>query len=386
MGPDAKATLTPGVRRQRDGGFIVFDECDELKDALLGFVEFSLTKRRLRDMKLEPPKKGSHKPTIVKWMTEELVPSLRREAARYARLGDVESQRRARSLKSLVDDALVVANEIPEDNWIRDHSNDFVPFSYKPVQIAPYAGRYLWGHTGKTLLMSATIISPEEMAGTLGLDYEWSVVQVPMRFPVENRQIIVAPVVEMKGGEKVGKESGQWEQMAVSVGKVIERHPGERVLVHTVSYGLAKFLMERVHVSGRKKLTYSNSADREGVLARFRETVGGVLFAPSFERGIDLADDDCRVVVVAKVPFPNLGDPRVSALMHTPGGSESYSVETIRTLVQMTGRGVRHMDDWCVSYILDKQFVTNILKRHERLLPRWWRDALVQNFPVRQLV
>jgi len=104
------------------------------------------------------------------------------------------------------------------------------------------------------------------------------------------------------------------------------------------------------------------------------------------DRGVDLAQEACRVVVVMKVPFPNLGDRQTSERLRMNDGDAWYAVQTIRTLVQMTGRGVRSADDWCVSYILDRQFTHNTLRKHKFLLPVWWREALDTRFPVKTLL
>lgn len=56
---------------------------------------------------------------------------------------------------------------------------------------------------------------------------------------------------------------------------------------------------------------------------------------------------------------------------------EALIAETARTVVQMTGRGVRGSEDWCVSYVLDRQFMRWWNGEGKRLLPRWWRDAMV---------
>ena len=50
-------------------------------------------------------------------------------------------------------------------------------------------------------------------------------------------------------------------------------------------------------------------------------------------------------------------------------------METVRSLVQMTGRGMRHEDDWCISYILDRQFTSNVWKKRH-LIPDWWQTSL----------
>jgi Rad3-related DNA helicase len=56
-----------------------------------------------------------------------------------------------------------------------------------------------------------------------------------------------------------------------------------------------------------------------------------------------------------KIPFPNLGDElvlRKSKLFPT-----WYNSETSNVVIQSIGRGNRHKDDYCTTYILDGNFV-----------------------------
>lgn len=377
----------PGSRKQGYGGLLIVDECDLMKNALYGYIEFAVTDRRARDLGLTVPKKGSHKSTISRWMMEEFVPAAVKRRNEEMSVGSVESMRRARGFGQLIQQAQDIAGDVEGDNWIRDNSNDRVPLSMKPIKVDAYAPELVWSHTGRVVMMSATIISPEEMADTLGVHAEYRTVQVPMRFPVKNREIIAAPVADMRGGEAKGKETGAWDDMVLAIANISDMHPGDKILVHTVSYALAKHIMLRLrHAVDRELFSYMHAGERDDALSRFRASTSGIMVASSLDRGIDLADDDCRVVVVAKVPFPNLGDPQVSALLHAPGGEETYAVETVRTLVQMTGRGVRHMKDRCTTYVLDAQFTRNILRRHRNLLPGWWRDALNTGFNTNLLL
>jgi Rad3-related DNA helicase len=90
---------------------------------------------------------------------------------------------------------------------------------------------------------------------------------------------------------------------------------------------------------------------------------------------VDFSGDDCRVVIIAKVPFPNLVDPQVSARLYSSGGNNWYRMATIRTIVQMTGRGMRSAGDWCRNYVLDKQF-NKLWNESRNMIPRWWKDAV----------
>jgi Rad3-related DNA helicase len=40
---------------------------------------------------------------------------------------------------------------------------------------------------------------------------------------------------------------------------------------------------------------------------------------------------------------------------------------------------MRSADDYCESYILDKNFLDNVWRRNRNLIPQWWADALVWN-------
>jgi Rad3-related DNA helicase len=128
-------------------------------------------------------------------------------------------------------------------------------------------------------------------------------------------------------------------------------------------------------LAGRELHAYLSAKDRDDAVQAFKAR-GGVLLAPSLDRGIDLPDGLCRVVVVCKLPYPSLGDRRVSARLHRPGGQLWYSAQVARSLVQMTGRGVRHEGDWCVAWVLDRQFPVFYRKWGRKLLPAWWVGAI----------
>ena len=360
-----------------DKAFTILDECDTLEQVLMGYVEFRVGDRTLKKLKLTAPKKGSHHPTIIKWITDELKPKVMRGVAELAGTrnlwGDVSHQRELNGMKRLLSDIETILTLGEDgDNWVRD--NDAGPLVLKPIKVDLYGQGALWRHADRWLCMSATIISPDQMADSLGIpDEDWEVVRVPMTFPVENRPIYQIPVASMTFKEKETSEPA----MAEGVLKVVEMHPGERVLVHAVSYHLAKTISDflKMH-SNRVVVTYTNAGEKESALRRYRETEGAVLVASSMDRGVDLKGDDCRVVIIAKIPYPSLKDPQVSKRMHMPGGEEWYSVQTVRTIVQMTGRGVRSKTDWAKTYILDAQFGMNVYKRNKMLFPKWWRDAV----------
>lgn len=368
-----------------DKAFSIIDECDVLEQVLMGYVEFRVGDRMLKDLKLSAPKKGSHYPTIIRWVEDELKPRVAQARAQLMGTrnlwGDVAQQRKINGYTRVLGgvENLLRMNDDEGANFVRD--NDAGPLVLKPIKVDLYGRDVLWRHSEKWLLMSATIISPDQMADSLGLGDDWAVVQVPMTFPVENRPIYQIPVASMTYKEREESEP----LMCEGVVEVVNRHPGERVLVHAVSYHLADVLSRALmQKTNRKVVTYKSAQDKDKALREYRSTEGAVLVASSMDRGVDLKGDDCRVVVIAKVPYPSLKDPQVSRRMHMPGGEEWYAVQTVRTIVQMTGRGVRSKTDWAKTYVLDAQFGTNVYRRSKMLFPKWWRDA-VQFVPYHHL-
>jgi Rad3-related DNA helicase len=373
------------------GGFagrdlVVVDEADVLEQELMRFVQFEISDRKLASLKVTPPKKGSHMSTIFNWMRTDLTPALSAQLATMKRSNAARSDnprvvREYQSTNRLLADVIRVCDGV-SDGWVRD--NNAGQLVLKPVRVDQFGAKQLWGHANQWVCMSATIISPDEMAETLGLNeagLNWGVVRVPMTFDVDNRVIRVAGVANMVNREK----ETEWPKMVAAVRNVLALHPDERILVHTVSYQLAEYLKQKLTGTGRLLVTYPTTAAKNQAIAKFRATPNSVMLAPSLDRGVDFKDDDCRVVVVAKVPFPNLGDTQVSARLHAPGGKMWYAVQTVRSLVQMTGRGVRSETDWCVTYILDRQFTSNVWKNNRKLFPAWWREAVDMTFPKSKL-
>jgi len=365
---------------------VIADECDRLEGTLMGFVELRIGKRVVKECGLVPPKPRCHKPTLVKWLME-FSDAVTRLAKTYT---EPKEQRKLRALgkecrfvaEELVAD--IEANASGEDvgKWLRDY-DDYAALILKPVSIKRYGEKYLWQHGKRWLLMSASIISDAEMADSLGLDGDWELVRVPMTFPVENRRIIMAPVANV-----IYKDGGMdiaIPRLVQAIKAILTRHPGERVLVHAVSYSLAQRLVDGLKGTNRPVLTYRRSVDRASTLTRYLSTPGAVLVAPSMERGVDLPGDACRVQVVAKVPFPNLKDRQISAHMYLPNGQLWYDVQAMRDLVQMTGRAVRSETDTCKTYILDQMF-TKLWNRNKYLFPAWWSEAVDTRFPIRELL
>lgn len=370
-----------GGRKSPFGGreLVVADECDLLEDELLGYVELRLGQGYVDQMGLEVPKKGSHMTTIRGWLREDVSPGLV-ALAKATGTRDLEARRKRRRVEQMIEDVARVLDR--EDGWVRDGDEEGARTGnglvLKPVSVEDVGDRYLWQHAERWLCMSGTIVSAETMAESLGLEeagIEWGVVEMPMLFPVENRRVKYVPVATMtrKGLEA---DEGGVDRVMDAVWQVVTRHEGENVLVHTHTYKLADQVTGYLRAKGVTAIEYKGARDREDALARFRSE-GGVLVAPSMDRGVDLPGDLCRVQVIVKVPMASLGSRQVSERLRQPGGDAWYLANTVRSLMQMTGRAVRGMDDWAVCYVLDAHFGKVLGDGKRRgMWPQWWLDGL----------
>jgi ATP-dependent DNA helicase DinG len=366
---------------------VTIDECDTLESIVMGTYEMYVSEKMMGEMGVEPLIKGARKPRMIRWL-EEFAIALQQEIVRtkqamVARPNEVTLIRGLTRLQARIDLTATVIRDLEAggesaDNWVRDYRDGKKDLILKPVQVHDQARELLWdrgGNDTKWLLMSGTIISSEEMAASLGMPEDaWELVRVANTFPVERRPIVLRATADMS--RKGGREA--WELALTELTRIVDMHADESILVHAVSYPLSTFLADGLKAAGVKRvLTYTNSQDRGDVIRKFKELDGGgVIVAPSMDRGIDLPGDLCRVQVVAKIPFPYLGDRQVSERMRLPGGQSWYSVATARVLVQMTGRGMRSEDDRCATYVLDRQF-GRWWKDGKKLLPKWWQEAIV---------
>jgi len=376
-------------------GLVTIDECDELEGVLVGQAGLTVTPWAAKQYGLKLPKKGAHGPTVVRWLEDAAMDVggwAKTNARRYGR--DVDGMRKVRRALRLADEMKFVAGDMDDepDEWIRDYSDQDERLILKPVRVGRYAQEKLWRHGERWLCMSATILNPQQWADDVGLgDEDWAYVTVPMGFHVDNRPIVVSAVADM-ARSGAGTYEERCRKIASGIERVLDKHENANTLVHTVSYALARDLTSALtgrKVAGRGAWhgkmqagdgrtvavhTYLSGDGRDEAVARFTDE-GGVLVASSLERGVDLIGDLCRVIVVAKVPFPNMGDRRTSARMRLVGGRSWYATQTARSIVQMTGRGVRSHDDWATTYIFDAQF-PKFWKQWRQLLPKWWRDAV----------
>jgi Rad3-related DNA helicase len=150
---------------------IIVDEADLLEDTLLSFVEVHISKRQARDLSIEAPTKKTVESAWIEW-SEYAETHLKgiRSSSRFHGTS-LESIRARKSLDSLIRNIRRLNHPergLRAGGWIYT-GYDKGDISFKPIQVDHIAKEYLWKHSPRWLLMSATTISFSVMMESLGL-------------------------------------------------------------------------------------------------------------------------------------------------------------------------------------------------------------------------
>jgi len=156
---------------------IVVDEADTLERTLMSFITVEITQRRVEEFELPTPDKKTVASSWLSWAqeTKEHVDRLVRRHHQQPLfkaepdLRDVKRANRLSTLRSDINRLLDPTYGLEQGNWVYDGYRDN-HIIFKPITVAPYARDYLWRHGVRWLLMSATIISVDEMKESLGVD------------------------------------------------------------------------------------------------------------------------------------------------------------------------------------------------------------------------
>jgi len=228
---------------------------------------------------------------------------------------------------------------------------------FRPTWISPeLSEEYLWKHSHDWVLISATLPPMEVFCKELGIDRDdVDYLPVPSTFDPGLSPVNLWPVCDLTS-KKMEQEVPKLIEYGIK--PILDKHKGERGLIHTVSWKLCRDVMDGVK---SKRLLTHDSNNRNDVINEFMDTDGfgkdSVLVSPSCERGLDLRNDLCRFVIICKMPYLSLASKYVGARLYASGaiGKLWYQSDAMTTIEQMAGRAWRSAEDWCTVYILDYQ-------------------------------
>lgn len=261
-------------------------------------------------------------------------------------------------------------------DWIVEDGRDRKGHKYwnfAPVWPGSYAESSLFLSTPKVVLTSATI-RPKTLE-LLGVNPdEVDFMEYPSGFPVANRLSIWIPTVRI-----THKTDGSDLRMWVAKIDAILRTRGDRKgIIHTVSYARRDYLLRYSEFASRMQT--HDSGELANSVLRFRSAGPGAVFvSPSVSTGFDFPLDECRYQIIGKVPFP---DTRSRVLQARGKRDPDYfAYQTMQTLVQTCGRGVRSRTDWCENFIIDDN-IGWFMSKYRGFAPRWFVESYRKSLGV----
>jgi Rad3-related DNA helicase len=360
----------------------IADEGHEVESALLSFVSIVVSRSDMDDMGIDLPlgleEKGAM--GIKNWAINKL-PAVSKVVAALSDEVDPHkssssSLRRLTKYKRLRD-KLERLTEIHPAKWLVQFNDFTESYSVEPFYVDEFFESYIMKHTKKLLLMSATFLGKGLAARSLGLDPKrvgWH--QMQSTFPAYNRPFNYIPLVKINRSA----DDDDYRKLASGIDRILERHPNEKGVVHTKSFKIRDKVLALSRHRGRF-ITHKRSSNwrsrrypnREDAIEQFIGSNGNkVLISPSAELGIDLYDDLARFQVIAKVPWPYLGDTRIK--IRADRDPEWYRGMAVSSIVQQYGRSTRHKDDYSTTYIIDKSF-SYLVRTTSHLFPPSFKDA-----------
>lgn len=216
--------------------------------------------------------------------------------------------------------------------------------------------KYLLGLVDYRVLCSATIGGRETFEENVGIKYlpdsrtQYDV--IPSTFNFEKSPIIFFNRWKMSFREK---KQNFPKLMNATYQIVTNKHPNEKGIIQTGSFENAKQLFNNAPIElKRRMLLYDDNREKNEKIQKHRNSTNTILVGPTLCEGIDLPEDDCRFIIILKVPYPSLTDIYVKSKMKL--FPNWYNSTTSNTIIQGIGRGIRNENDYCVSYILDSCF------------------------------
>lgn len=362
---------------------LIADECHSLESQLLGFVELTVSEATVE--KFTPALQLPVLNTLGKfrkWVSDAYLPpllarlSMLRERAAVSDgnrqvLGELNALENycARCQKS------VSEIEQEPENWVywqEKDNKDRLASIAKPINAAPFMKELIQDAADMRIYMSAYPGPKRAFCRSLGLDPdEVAFASYRSTFDPERRPIHMTMVGSM--GRQFADETTPL--LLRQIVRIANEHRDEKGVIHTHSYKLGKTVYEHLlnEGLGDRVLFPDNSRDRTAAFeAHSLSSTPSIMISPSMTEGFNLIGDLARWQIIAKVPYPYLGDEQVRAKKDLD--PDWYVLQTCMTIIQACGRVMRSHDDHGVTYILDRDF-KRLYTKNSHFFPAWFTEA-----------
>jgi len=362
---------------------MVLDECHNIEKLLVRFFDVTVGQEQLDDVEVVeeiPHFKDIHdfinwcasvyKPRLeekVNNVTSLVVNSEKMEYYEKAVKLTMQFQKLARALESMMADPKKWVFWSQDDEKVRGKQ-----YIARPLYAHEFT-RTLFDGSDVVLHMSAFPGDKKTYCESLGLnpdDVAWA--SLASTFPIENRPIHVLAI----GSMSMRNIDITLPSVIKYSLRIMDKFHDKKGLIHCNSYKVGQALHETLMASkhSHRVIFPKNADEREKAFNEHATSkIPTVIISPSMTEGFDFAGKLAEWQIIAKVPFPNMGDKHTCARKDVD--DNWYKMETIKTIVQACGRIVRSEDDIGVTYIMDSD-MNRLLDYNPHFFPKWWMSAV----------
>jgi ATP-dependent DNA helicase DinG len=374
------------VKQFQKRRILICDECHTLEKQLLAFVEVTVSENDL-DTFAPLLKSVPRLPKIddfIAWADEEYLPFVeqRWEYLQVLVESGAATGQQKREYLSVDNHYKKIAagiesmNNDPK-NWVywqeSDPKTEKLNSMAKPLDAAPYT-KPLFEAADIVVYMSAYPGEKNTFCRSLGLNPdEVKRKRLDSTFPVKNRPVILCTVGSMSKRNVDNTLPAFLRQTE----RIMKAHTNEKGIIHVGSYKLGEAIWN--HFQGslhEERLLFARNADERKTC--FEQHVNTmfptVIISPSMTEGFDFKDDLARWQIIAKVPYPYLGDKQVAAKKDID--PDWYTLQAVMSIIQAVGRVCRSETDTGKTYILDQDF-HQLYERAAYMFPKWFTEAFV---------
>jgi len=340
--------------------WLILDEAHELENQVLNFLDVRITWSAIRAVVdvtgIKEPR--DHK-TVAPWRAWAW--ATMEKLAEYIAI--------TRQSQGATDTSDPVASALFEIAKIARAGNDwFIHGDVKELQFAPInlhglVDRTLSGGMKRVIMSSATMT--RDMAAMFGVGDNAVFIEAEHPCPRNNRRLgaMPAPFMTFRTWEK---NKARWARVHDGI---MERHVGEKGIIHTGSYKRMEALLSMSKYADSRLMPTSRGCNVGKVIREFkRAPAGTVLISPVVTTGYDFPGDECRFQIISKIPYPSTQS-RVEKRRMTlhPRRGDRIAAQII---TQTYGRAIRSADDYCKTYFADGMAVP-FIKKNADLFPSW---------------
>jgi Rad3-related DNA helicase len=282
--------------------WLIADEGDVLEDALAGYMDVYLDRVWFENIEfpVELPANGKDEDRLAAWTRRALDEEILHQA---------EGSKQYLEWKKAQDMAKQAEGALQQQYIVDDTG---LVISLRVVWPLKYA-KMLLNRFKHVLIMSATLGDIKAMAGEMGLpDSTWSSLAVPSAIPVSRRLIYYSPVANLR------HDCTELDYISMAdaiIGWGREDYPRDRGIIHVSSYKHARRLGQLLFSRGLGQRVHIQDRPGPTVQQKWEASPDGVLVSPVAGLGLDLPYV-FPWQVVAKLPYPGLGDKIVRLRLH----------------------------------------------------------------------